>query len=180
MKKRRPLREARYSFRVRQEGAGHRGRRGNSLHSQWVPEQRFRVDILIPVIPSSSSPSTYCLSSDFLPVPLAWPPPHPACFGHVAQRASSSPTVWGPGLSRGHLGNRWVENLVIQTRDQSREAVQGVLCSLPDYMHEHACTGTHTCTHIHAQTQLYIDTETRPCEDTLQTQQCENTETHKL
>lgn len=101
-----PLRGARYSCRVRQEGPGCRERRGNSLHSQWIPEQRFRVDILIPVIPSSSSPSTYCLSSDFLPVPLAWPPPHPACCGHVAQRASSSPTVWGPGLSRGHLGNR--------------------------------------------------------------------------
>lgn len=70
---------ARSNCRVRQERASQRGKR--DIHSHWFPEQRFRVDIVILVIPSPSSPSTYCLSSDFLPVPLAWPPPHPACCG---------------------------------------------------------------------------------------------------
>lgn len=36
----------------------------------WFPELRYSSAILILVIPSSS-PSTYCLSSDFLPVPPA-------------------------------------------------------------------------------------------------------------
>lgn len=48
------------------------GGRRCSSHSPWFPEPRSRLSaILILVIPSSSSPSTYCLCSDFLPVPPA-------------------------------------------------------------------------------------------------------------
>lgn len=106
VEKQRPLRGPDPAAEGDRRGAGQRGRRRNGLHSHWFPELSFRVDILILAIPSSSSPSTYCLSSDFLPVPLAWPPPHPACCGQAAQRAPINPSVWGPGPGRGHLANR--------------------------------------------------------------------------
>lgn len=73
---------------------GKMGRPGRSKAGQTPLLLVSKLDILILEAPCSSSPSTYCLRSDFLPVSPAWPPPHPACCGQAAQRALTSPKVW--------------------------------------------------------------------------------------
>lgn len=87
----------------------HERRGGCRSHSRWFSEPRPRLRpchrpqaiVRIPGAPSSSSPSTYCLRSDFLPVP-------------PARAAPTSCLPWsgcpeGPEqyqhLGRGHLGS---------------------------------------------------------------------------